>query len=389
MRNIKKYKRASGGLIINILEEMERLKIRKALFSSLVLTLFLAGCAGKTATETEQDTSSKEEVSTNTQEKALTPVNVGYLPSTGHSLYFIAEGEGYFEEAGLDVSFSLFSNSGEGINAVAAGQLDVGTFGTAAPLKFEEQGAEFVIFGGQMGEGAGIVAKPENAEGLKDPANFEGKKVATVSLATGDVVWRSAVHDAGLDLENDLEIVEMQSANDVIVAVNQGEVDAGVVWVPYVEKAKQEGLEIVAYTNEYMEDHVCGRIIANTDKFKEEPETYIAFMEAMIKAERFLADENNKDAVLADVAAFIDVDKEIIEKDLYDGYLVQSADPDKNAILAFREKMVEIGYLAEDKDVSGIIDIEVYKSALENLKAENPEDPFYQELEERYVEKNL
>lgn len=361
------------------------MKIRKSLISTFVLALFLAGCTGNAASQS----SSTEEASATKETKELTPVNVGYLPSTGHSLYFIAEGEGYFEEAGLDVSFNLFSNSGEGINAVAAGQLDIGTFGTAAPLKFEEQGADFVIFGGQMGEGAGIVAKKENAEELKDIANFKGKKVATVSLATGDVVWRSAVHDAGLDLENDLEIVEMQSANDVIVAVNQGEVDAGVVWVPYVEKAKQEGLEIVAYTNEYMEDHVCGRIIANTAKFEEDPDTYVAFMEAMIKAERFLSDENNKEAVLNDVAAFIDVDKEIIEKDLYDGYLVQTADPDKHAILAFREKMVEIGYLAEDKDVSDIIDIEIYKKALDNLSAENPDDPFYEKLAERYIEKNL
>lgn len=365
------------------------MKIRKTIISTFIAGLFLAGCgAGNTATESDEASAAKA-TSTTAETEELTPVNIGYLPSTGHSLYFIAEEEGYFEEAGLDTTFNLFSNSGEGINAVAAGQLDIGTFGTAAPLKFEEQGADFVIFGGQMGEGAGLVAKEENAEELKDIKNFKGKKVATVSLATGDVVWRSAVHDAGLDLEKDLEIIEMQSANDVIVAVNQGEVDAGVVWVPYVEKAKQEGLEIVAYTNEYMDDHVCGRIIANTAKFEENPETYVAFMEAMIKAERFLSDEKNKAEVVEDVAAFIDVDKEIIEKDLYGDYLVQTADPDKKAILAFREKMVEIGYLKEDKDISDKIDIEIYKQALDNLTAENPDDPFYGELAERYTEKNL
>lgn len=354
--------------------------MKKLLFSFIILILFATGCSSSSSSNGDSSTKSGGE---------LTKVNVGYLPTTGHSLYFIAEGEGYFEEAGLDVTFNLFNNSGEGINAVAAGQLDIGTFGTAAPLKFEEQGADFVIFGGQMGTGAGIVAKKENAESLKDPKNFKGKRVASVALQTGDVVWRSAIHEAGLDWKKDLEIVEMQSANDVIVAVNQGEVDAGVVWVPFVEKAKQEGLEIVAYSNEYMENHVCGRVIANPKKFEENPDIYVAFMEAMIKAERFLHDEANKEKAVEDVAAFIDVDKEIIEKDLYEGYLLQTADPDKKAILAFRETMVNIGYLEEDKDVSDIINIEIYKKALDNVIADNPNDKYYDELMDRYQKRNI
>ncbi|TXL67455.1 ABC transporter substrate-binding protein [Cerasibacillus terrae] len=353
------------------------MKFVKPLVSLIVLVFFIAGCQTASGTEKSQS------------EEGLTPVNVGYLATTGHSLYFIAEEQGFFEEAGLDVTFNSFSNSGEGITAVAGGQLDVGTFGTAAPLKFESEGAEFVFFGGQMGTGAGVVSKPELADELKDPANFAGKKVATVSLATGDVVWRGALVEAGLDWEEDLEIVEMKSPADVITAVNKGEVDAGVVWVPFVEKAKQEGLEIIAYSDEYLNDHVCGRLIANPEKFENSPELYVSFMEAMIKAEEFLHDENNKEEVIASVAAYIDVDKSIIEKDLYDGYLIQTADPDKEAILAFKETMVDIGYLEEDRDVSDIIDIEVYKEALDNVIEANPDNAYYDKLVDRYKDRNL
>lgn len=353
------------------------MKFIKLVFSLSILLLVTAGCQTSAVTS---ESNVKEE---------LIPINVGYLPTTGHSLYYIAAEQGYFEAAGLDVTFSLFNNSGEGINAVAAGQLDIGTFGTAAPLNFAEAGADILFFGGQMGTGAGVVAKPELADELTNPVNFKGKTVATVALATGDVVWRGALFDAGLDWKEDVTIVEMQRPNDVIVAVNQGEVDAGVVWVPFVETAIQEGLEIVAYSGSYLPEHVCGRIITNTKKFEEEPELFVAFMEAMIKAENFLQDESNKEEAIDNVAQYVDVDPEVIEKDLYEGYLIQTADPDKNAILAFQDTMINIGYLEGDRDISEIIDIEVYKQALDNVIEQNPDVSYYEELIVRYEENNF
>ncbi len=356
--------------------------------TALSLTLGLAGCnsaqeASKPTTPAAEQTGSQQQ----TQE--VKDFKVGYLPTTGHSLYFIAQEEGYFAEEGLNVTLHSFSNSGEGINAVLAGKLDVGTFGTAAPLAFEEQGADLVFFGGQMGTGAGVVAKGDLAKELEDPANFKGKKVATVKLATGDVVWRGALYDAGLDWEKDVTIVEMNSPADVIVAVNKGEVDAGVVWVPFVEKAKQEGLTIVEYTNEYYDNHVCGRLISSPANFEKNYEYYVKFLKAMIKAEKFEQDQNNKQKVIEDVTKYVQVDPEIIEKDLYSGYLDQTVDPNKKAIVAMRDTMVNIGYLKEEKDISSLIQIEAYKEALDQLTKAEPNDSFYQELGTRFKENNL
>ena len=361
--------------------------------AALSLLFGLVGCNnGQEAQEatTPPTVQNQNQQAQNTeQSQELKDFAVGYLPTTGHSLYFIAQEEGYFTEEGLNVSLHSFSNSGEGINAVLANKLDVGTFGTAAPLTFEEQGANLVFFGGQMGTGAGIVAKEDLAKELEDPANFKGKKVATVKLATGDVVWRGALYDAGLDWEKDVNIVEMNSPADVIVAVNKGEVDAGVVWVPFVEKAKQEGLSIVKYTNEYYDNHVCGRLISSPENFDNNYDYYVKFLKAMIKAEKFEKDQNNKQEVIEDVAKYVQVEPEIIEKDIYSGYLDQSVDPNKKAIIAMRDTMVNIGYLKEQKDISSEIHIEAYKEALDQLTAANPDDSFYKELATRYKENNL
>src|ERR1700690_3542389 len=106
--------------------------------------------------------------------KDLKKFNVGYLASTGHTMYFIAKEKGYFEQEGLDVQLFLFTNSGEGMNAIAAGKLDAGSFGTAPPLTFISKGVDVTIFGGQMSEGHGIVAKPEKVDQFRDLKNYKG-----------------------------------------------------------------------------------------------------------------------------------------------------------------------------------------------------------------------
>lgn len=356
--------------------------------TALSLTIGLAGCNSteNTANTTQPPT---EQAEKNNQSQELIDFAIGHLPTTGHSLYYIAQEEGYFKEEGLNATFHPFSNSGEGINAVIAGKLDVGTFGTPAPLTFEEQGADIVFLGGQMGTGAGVVSKPNLLHELQDINNFKGKKVATVKLATGDVILRGALYEAGIDYEKDVTIIEMNSPADVIMAVKKGEVDAGVVWAPFVEKAKQEGLEIVKYSQEYAENHVCCRIIADEKRFDENHEKYVKFLKAIIKAERFEKDEANKQKAIEDIKKYVDVDLEIIEKDIYGGYVDQSADPNKKAILSMRDTMVNIGYLKEEKDISDLIHVETYKEALDQLIAAEPNDPFYQELLVRFQENNL
>ena len=92
-----------------------------------------------------------------------------------------------------------------------AHKLDLGAFGTTAPLVHIAKGADIRIIGGVMGEDAAIIATPENAKIIKTIADFKGKKVATVRLATGDAVFRGALDEAGLELEDrraDLRVKE-------------------------------------------------------------------------------------------------------------------------------------------------------------------------------------
>jgi len=66
--------------------------------------------------------------------KPIATLRVGYLPVTGHAKFFIAKEEGFFKDEGLDVQLVEFANSADGLAALRADKLDLGAFGTTAPL---------------------------------------------------------------------------------------------------------------------------------------------------------------------------------------------------------------------------------------------------------------
>ena len=163
----------------------------------------------------------------------LPKLRVGYIPDPAHGLFFVAREKGYFKEEGVDVELYQFGSASEGMAALKAEKLDVGTFGTTAPLLFISKGSDFTIFGGMMIGGQAIITRPEKLAELsgKDLKVYKGKKIALVKLSTGDVVFKGALKKAGIDWKKDITFVEFGSAAAVVEAVKKGAVDAGLVGV--------------------------------------------------------------------------------------------------------------------------------------------------------------
>ncbi|MDR1943707.1 MAG: ABC transporter substrate-binding protein [Synergistaceae bacterium] len=310
----------------------------------------------------------------------LAKFNVGYLASTGHILYFIAKEKGYFEREGLDVNLALFTNSGEGINAVLTGKLDAGSFGTAPPFTFIERGRDIVIFGGQMTEGHAVIAKPDKADALKDINNFKGKTVATVRLATGDIVLRGALAGAGIDWEKDLVINEMESPAAVLEAVKGGKADAGVVWTPFRKMAEDQGLKIVHYSGEYpkMKNHPCCRQIATGANLKANPENYRNFLAALINAYDFY--KNNQDDSIEILSKYVNIGRDILVEETYGVHISSSPDPNIAGVAEFWSAMKDAKYITSDIDIREHVNTELFSKALDAKLAESPDNASYKEL---------
>ncbi len=314
-------------------------------------------------------------------------IRIGHLPVTGHAKIFIAKEKGLFAEERIDAELIEFINSADGLTALRSGKIDVGSFGTTAPLVHVAQGADLRFIGGIMGEDAAIIAKPELAQTIKSIADLKGKKVATVRLATGDAVFRGALDKAGISWKNDLRVFELKSPPAVMEAVKSGEVDAGVTWGPHDLTAEKNGLVVVIRSRSLSPGHPCCRITLSSATLQKDTGVWIRFLRAILKAEKF-AKENREETVTI-ILKYIKLDNDTIRKAFYEGYLEQATDPNKAGVEEFWRIMQRSEFVSSQLDITTFIETALYKSALDSLARDNPNDPFWTGLQKTFSERNL
>ncbi|MGE5490235.1 MAG: ABC transporter substrate-binding protein [Actinomycetota bacterium] len=316
---------------------------------------------------------------------AAESLKVGYLPVTGHGKFFVAKEQGIFAQEGLDVELVEFQNSADGLNAVVAGKLDVGAFGTTAPVAHLAKGANLKIIGGVMGGDAAVITTAANAPKVGKVADLKGKKIATVRMASGDAVLRGALKDAGINWKSDVQIFELKNPPAVIEAVKSGQVDAGVVWGPHDLRAEDLGLKVVIHSTDLQPGHPCCRLVVTDANLKNQA-TWEKFLRAILKAEKFTA-ENKKETIEA-IAKYVKIDRQLLWRGFYSPYLDQSSDPNVKGVKHFADVMVNSEFITSKPDLNAAIDVKLYEKVLNQLAKENPSDPFWKKLQKEFKQKD-
>jgi len=311
-------------------------------------------------------------------------IRLGYLPTTGHALTFVAKEQGFFADQGLDVELSQFPNSADGYNALTAGKLDVIAMGSTAPAVYISKGTDLKYIGGLMGEGAAAVTLADRAGEFGSISDFRGKTIATVRMSTGDVVFRNAMHEAGIDWEKDVTIQELKSPSIVMDAVKTGKVDVGIVWLPYQQIAETQGLKVVLNSDTFSPEHPCCRFVVSTATLDRDRDSLVKFETALIQAYDYI--KTNPDESVADVQKYVDFDKTVIADSIFSEHFNFSPDPNKKAIEEWWKMMNTIGFINSDEDIDKHIDTTVYKEALDNLIEQHPDNKNFQDLLEVYKE---
>ncbi|MFS0879087.1 ABC transporter substrate-binding protein [Metabacillus niabensis] len=352
--------------------------IRKRLIGIGFLTLFaLSACDGQ------------EKGATKDNEK-IYELKVGYGNLYGAPLADIAIQEGFFEEENLKVEMIGFS--GDGLAPLQAKKIDIAlTFGSTGPMNFIANGADFSMIGGHMEGGHPLVAKKEKAENYKTLEDYKGKKIATVRLDTLDVYFRSALQEAGIDIEKDVKFIELDSRVSVLEAVKTGKADVGISGTGHLTQTLELGLAPVKWINEIEPDAVCCRVTIRGELSDDEAIAYKKFMKALIKAERVKL-ENPERNFKASLDRFKNLDRDQINEIVNEPHLINTADPNKKETLEVWEKMINLGYVrkeAENIDMNAYFNLTFYEQALDELIKENPKDDYYKQVLERFNNQNL
>src|SRR6266849_6258295 len=131
------------------------------------------------------------------QAQTTTPIRLGYIPVMGVAQIFVAEGEGWTKEKGLDIKFASFESGPNMIQALASGTLDVYVAGLAPLLV-----ARAPFFPGGKGTAAGFKAFREKAG---RPAKLATQPIGSGPNATLQYwLWEKLKADKA-----DIDIIEM------------------------------------------------------------------------------------------------------------------------------------------------------------------------------------
>jgi NitT/TauT family transport system substrate-binding protein len=246
-----------------------------------------------------------------------------------------------------------------------------------------------------MSNGHGYVLKSKYIPvGFKvgDITVLKGRNIASVKNNATDYELQVLLRQKGIETGEGLDkvnIIYFDSQKDAYNALASEQIDGVSVYSPYASIAKNAGHTVVYYCNEVntFENEPCCRQVALTSALAAKPDTYIAFERAIIKAYKFSQENHAK--TVEDVAKHITIDKKDIEYEVYGGHALSHPDPDKKATATLKKGVVEFGYTnSADYDIDKLYNLDIYRKALTQILAKNPNDSVYKSLETHFNSAN-
>lgn len=189
----------------------------------LVFTV-VSGCTSKGATST-------------TTGKSGEPIKLALSPWPGWFVWYLVKEKGFFEKNGVNVDLVWFPVYSDSLSALASGKVDANSQTLSDTLAPASKGIKLkaVLVNDNSNGGDGVVVKP-SINSVKD---LKGKKVATELGTVDHLLMLTALEKAGL-AEKDVAYTNM-TVNDAGPAFISGNLDAAVLWEPFLSKAVQEG----------------------------------------------------------------------------------------------------------------------------------------------------
>jgi NitT/TauT family transport system substrate-binding protein len=171
----------------------------------------------------------------------LTKIRVGY-PSPSASMYplFVTKEAGMFEKHGLDAEL-IYIQGVQMVHVHVAGQLDfTGTSGIVS-LQSSVGGADLILLANSIETHLlKVIAHPS----IAGPAGLKGKTIGITRFGSlTDLAVRPVLEKWKLDPAKDVTLVQIGRLSDLLPAVLQKRVDAGVFSFPSSLHAEKAGLK--------------------------------------------------------------------------------------------------------------------------------------------------
>lgn len=214
-----------------------------------------------------------------------------------------AIGEGYFAEEGLNLDVQAVDGSSQVLQAMSAGQADIGAPGPGPVLGARARGLDVVFIYNLYPKSVfGLLVQADSD--YNEPTDLRGQVIGVGTADGAEVSFaRAILNDAGMSEGEDYTFLPVGDGGTAAVAFLRGDVDAYAGAVSDAAILANRGLNLREITPEpYLAFFGNGYAVLR-DYADANPEVVEGFGRALVRGMNFISDPANEDAALDHMAA--------------------------------------------------------------------------------------
>jgi len=239
-------------------------------------------------------------------EKKKITIGVG-----GKSLFYylplsVAERKGYFKDEGLEVEIPDFAGGAKALQALVGGSVDMvsGAYEHTINMVAKKQPVKAVVLQAKFSSIVLLVSK-ERAAKYRSPKDLKGLKIGvTAPGSSTNMFVNNLLAKDGLK-PSDVSIVGVGTGSGAFAALDKGEIDALSNLDPVITQLESTG-KFVAVADSRTEkgmkeiyggDYHASVIYATEEFIRKNPNTVQAVVNAMVRADRWIAKASPQEIV--------------------------------------------------------------------------------------------
>jgi ABC-type nitrate/sulfonate/bicarbonate transport system substrate-binding protein len=180
-------------------------------------------------------------------------VNYAAVGPSQSGLWASYEG-GYLREQGLDGELTNVANTARAVQAMTQGDVHVSMVEPATAIQISQSGLDTVMMFGAVNR---LLYSAMSQRTIADPQQMRGKAlgITRIGSATHSAA-RVALQDWGLVPDRDVALRQLGENTAVYVALDAGQIDAGMMTSPFNIRARREGYHELADLSRQGPDYV-------------------------------------------------------------------------------------------------------------------------------------
>ena len=199
---------------------------------------------------------------------------------------YVAQDKGYFAKENLFVEAVVLNASTRAIPALIGGSTQISASSAMTTIRAVEKGANLKIVGGLINAPVYDLYAPAKYKSIKD---LKGATIGVTGLITSDtVIMKEMLKANGLEYPRDYAMLAIGGTADRWLAMQTGNVAAGILSPPYTFVADEAGFTNLGSTAKYTPNFTQTVFNVRAEWAQEKKPVLVRFLRATVRASHWI-----------------------------------------------------------------------------------------------------